>query len=281
MDFVKTALNEDVKAIVGAFENEDFHIMNILSNRLLSNSIIVDVNDYVTGWIYKDIALSFNRFQTQGLETYSTALATVKPIINKIAEDYSSEKTNFENLWKNYFEYCLRIREFSLKSFEYESYSTNVEYTKHAFNWLINFLDENRELLKKDKNRLLKGVLNEMDRIYRCYSGDFNTLIILSLVRALDSLYLYILYEKEHKDKIYPLLDKVIKYSQNSETDIEAGSEILKDILTEWRYYFIRYMDIAVTRGNIEGGIMIPENVKGKLSDSISKSLEEEIEDEE
>ena len=172
------------------------------------------------------------------------------------------------------------MRDFIIDEVEKRTYKVNYEFTQHSFNWLLKFLDENRNLLLHDKNRLFRGILNEMDRILRCHSGKLKDIITISLVRALGYVYNYMFFEgsESERKKIFPLLDDVLSILSQEELDYGKINVIFIKILTEWRKYFIKFMDVSIPRRyEIERGILIPESVKEKLSESISKTLEQEI----
>ena len=281
MSAIDEVLIQDLEAIMEAYDSDDFSLMNIFSNRILSTAVILgNESVFVPGFFFKNVALTFQRLKYQKSDTISTAKSVCKPILNDMKElCFSSEKSS-GIYWAKYLEYMVRIRRFVLKEIEERVYKDNLDYTEKSFNWLINYLDENRELLKKENNLLFSGIQNEMDRIIRCHSGKLKDIIFLTLIRALDNMYIYMLYVGgEELDKIDYYLNKYLHEYKEEELSFENTHILLKEILEEWRKYYIKYMDIAIQRRHIQRGFKIPVEVEEKLTESIAKTLEEEIEE--
>ena len=278
---VPNVLTQDLDAILNAFESEDFTMMNILSNRFMSNSIFYEEeNTFLPGFISKDIALTFGRLKAQSSDVFSTAKADISPVLEKVMSYYIDASKNSSDLWAVYLEYFLKIRDYTIKDFEKSAYKVDYDFTRLTFQWLMQFLDENKELLRHNKNRLLKGVLNEMDRVIRCHLGRIEDVVAISLVRSLEFVYGYIIYEGSdtERDKIYPFLDRVLVLLSAEKIDLNESLNVLNNILLEWRKYFIKFMEVSVTREyTLEKGIELPDDIKEKLSESIFKTLDEEI----
>lgn len=275
------ALSQDIEAILQAFDKEDYDLMNIFSNRFISNAVFIENSvNFLPGFIYKDISLNFRRIKNLRIETLSTAKADCKPILEKIRDYYLDPEKKPTDLWGVYLEYYLKIRDHILNDIEKKVYDLNYDFTRSSFKWLLNFLDENKNLLLHDKNLLLNGVLNEMDRILRCHSGRLEDIVTISLIRALEFLYTYQKFEgsEQERKKVLSILDDVITILSKDKIDLKGCLEILKNILTDWRKYFIYFMEVRITRKiEIERPIELPKDVKEKISESISKTLEEEI----
>ena len=58
----------------------------------------------------------------------------------------------------------------------------------------------NYERKLPSKNQLIKGVLNEFDRVFYSHLGTMEDLIVISLVRAIDFLYLYMLFINDKEE---------------------------------------------------------------------------------
>lgn len=278
---MERVLSEDIDAVIRAYDSNNFRLMNILANRVVSNSVFFSEVDFLPGFIYKDVALTFSRLKVQKSDTISTATTVCRPILEKIKESFFARERDKtpEDLWAIYLEYNLRIRDFVMNEEEKAVYSINYDFTANSYNWLIKYLEENKLLLKNKKNRLLDGILNEMDRILKCHSGKLREITIVCLIRALSYIYLYMLYvgTDEERNKIFPLLDRTLDTIKKDKIVYIDASKLLKDILIEWRKYYINYMDVIVGRETIQRGIVLPDEVKDKISESISKTLEEEI----
>lgn len=275
-------VNEDVEAILSAFESDDFHLMNIFSNRLISDAVFSNNEaSFIPGFFFKNVALTFQRLKYQKSDTISTAKSISRPILGDMKDLLKKGETEWGIYWAKYLEYHLRVKRFELNDIEVSIYSDNLEYTDLVFKWMIKFLEENMDLLKNDNNQLFSGILNEMDRVMRCHSGKIDHIVYSTLLRVLDNLYIYMLYVGDPEtNKINEYLDRYINEFKTESIDYNSTHKLLKDCLIEWRKYYIRYMDIAIQRRQIQRGFKLPEEVEEKLTDSISKTLEEEIKEE-
>jgi len=275
-------LSQDIEAILAAFNEENYGLMNILSNRFMANATFLKNGvNFLPGFIYKDISQNFRRIKNLRTDTFATAKADCRPILEKIKDYYLDSEREPTDLWFVYLEYYITVREHLLSDIERKAYGTNLDYTRFTFTWLLEFLNESKDLLLHDKNRLLNGILNEMDRTLRCHSGRLEEIVSFSLLRALTHIYTYQIFEGsiDERKKIFPLLDDVISVLSEDKINLNKCLEILSNILSEWRKYYMRYMEVKIMREiSIEKGFELPEDVKEKISESISKTLGEEIE---
>lgn len=157
---------------------------------------------------------------------------------------------------------------------------------------LARYLKENKELLLEEKNRLLDSILIELSRIINVHGLDRHTLVFYSLLIALKDYYRYLLYaesregiikdKEEFKRKIFPYLDKIVNLEPNLDPGelYKQSNEILGDLASKWRSYFINYME-PVEREVIferKPPIEIPKEAKEKLTETIVEAIKREAE---
>jgi hypothetical protein len=131
---------------------------------------------------------------------------------------------------------------------------------------------------------LLEGTINEMDRIFKVHGSLENGFYTLSMLRALQRYYSYfaIAYKKEDKidesevKKIFPYIERIKKILLAEKLDINEVTNVVCELTTKWRMLFIRYMEIQPTIG-IERAIQLPEEVKSRLTKSVTQAMEKEV----
>jgi len=287
MESNRKPIEEDFKAAFEAFKNDSFGEMNIFSNRVMSNAIFgSDFRIFLPGFFMKDVAFTFGLLKTkQPATAFSTSKSHGFSFIEILQKLLAS--LDEKQLWKEFHNFRNAIRKFEIDSFEEKSYSDNPEFTKVAFSWLLSYLKTNRNVLFDSNNLLLKGVLNEMNRIFKVHSGALSDTVLISLIEALDRYYDYIrrIYVKPNtqsideeiiKNNIFSLIDQIEKiYAE--ELKIAEADSVLWKLVKGWREFYIQYMELPPPRFAIEKGIVLPEDLKKKISESITKTLEKEV----
>jgi hypothetical protein len=275
---------EDLDAALEAFRDDSFDNVNIFSNRIMSDATLIDTNLFLLGFFLKDVAFTFGLLKTRQMAMpYSTAKSHGFKFIELLRKSPSS--FDEEKLWKEFHKYKNVIRKFEMNEFENKSYSNNIDFTKKAFSWLFDYLKTNKEVLLDSQNLLLKGILNEMHRIFRVNSGNLSEIILMSLTEALDRYYEYVrrIYsrpdarieeEKVQKD-IFPYISQIEKACFPKINFSEVHS-ILWNLVKGWRELFIQRMELLPLRVSFEKGVEMPEELKKRLSEGMTKILEKE-----
>lgn len=287
MSSLRKATEEDLRAALEAFRKDSFGDVNLFANRIMANAVFdTDTTLFLPGFFLKDAALIFGALKTREKAiSYSTAKSHGFKFVEFLQKSLSSSITE-EQLWKKFHGFLDIIRKFEMSEFEKASYSDNPEFTKKAFSWLFDYLKKNTEILFDKNNLLLKGILNEMSRIFRVHSGGLSEIVLMSLVKALDRYYEYIrkIYERPNnlideervKRDVLPYIDQ-IKKVYRSELKLSEADSILWNLVRGWREFFIQRMELFTPTVRFERGIEMPEELKKKLSESVTKALEKKI----
>ncbi|MDH5461166.1 MAG: hypothetical protein OEZ29_01630 [Candidatus Bathyarchaeota archaeon] len=291
MNSVYRAIKEDVKAALEAFKNDSFGAMNTLSNRIMANAIFdSDKKLILPGFFLKDVAFVFG---TLKIREKATAFSTAKSYGFKYVKEIDklvTDPIDDDKLWKGFHDFHRNIRKFQMSDFEEASYSENIEFTKKAFNWLLDYMDKEKNVLFEANNLFLDGIINEMSRILRVHSGELTDIFALSLIRALERYYDYFrrkytipskgVDQKRVINEIFPFIGKIRSIYTEKKGASEVG-EILWELVKGWREFFIQYMELPTARlrleKEVERGIELPAEVKKKLTESVTKTLEKEI----
>ena len=274
-------IEQDVKAVYSAFQNDDFANMNLFSNRIMANAILSeDPRLTLLGFSLKEIARIYGGIKARkDLTTFATAKSLGDVYIRSI-----NLKGDANEFWEQYHLFYNKIRQHQQDEYEKESYKENIQFTRFAFHWLIQKLSEDRDMLFKDHNQFVRGILNEMGRIFRVHGGELVDLYTFSLVRALQLYYDYTNYfsKKERKEvitkSVLPYVDEMTKTLLRESVDPEEVTLLLQRIIVDWRIAYIHFMErprfVPIEK---EEGVPITEETKRKISETVTKALEEEV----
>lgn len=289
MESIPRVIRQDLAAAITAFEKDSFSDMNMYANRLMANAAFGEVEELILpGFFLKDTASIFLKLKAM---SRSAAISTAKTLTTKylssLKEYVSSEKIEVKLLWISFYQFSRDIRKFLTADLEKKVYADDTAFTRHAFIWLMNYMKNQKEVLLDPNNRLFKGILNEFERIFRNHSGELGDIFALSLVNALDRVYNYLMISKADDGNIdkgplekivFPVIDGMeqLVYPPE-EPQIAEVTHVLWNLTKQWREFFIQYMEWERFRSGVERAIELPAEMKKKLAESVSKTLEAEV----
>jgi len=290
MESISQAIKQDISAAVIAFDQDDFSEMNMFANRIMANAIFGEVEDlFLSGFFLKDVAGLFLNLRAM---PKSAPLSTAKTVATKyvisVKEFTSAGTIDVKVLWVAFYQFSRDMRKFLTSETEKRVYSDNAVFTHHSFKWLMRYLKDHKEILQDPKNFFFKGILNEFERIFRNYSGELDDVLAISLFRALDRLYDYVAVVNAHdgkidedilKKSIYPYVETMeqLAYPEKREQFSDV-TNVLWTITKQWRELFLQYMDIERVKAiAVQRAIELPAEMKAKLTESVSKTLEKEM----
>lgn len=285
MSELEKVIAEDLKASVIAFKDDSFDNVNVFGNRIMSNAIFGENKKiFLPGFFLKDVGFAFGLLKVRKSPmAFSTAKAHGFSYVESLEK--ALESFDEEQLWKSYQEYSDKIRKFETSEWEEKTYSNNVKFTNDAFKWLLSYLNTHKEVLSEPLNNLIKGITNEMNRVYRVHSANLRDLIILRLMVALERNYEYacrywndtrIINEKKIQTIIIPAIDKIVSLG-SKEFSIEEADSVLWNLVKTWREFFIKYGELISPTVAVQRGIELPDALKKKLTEDLTKTLEKEI----
>ncbi len=287
MENINKIIELDIKAAVQAFKANDFSTMNTFANRSMANAIMGENKKLLLpGFFLKDLALTYGIIFAQK----DSAISTAKTVGNSYLESVLSitrkpDEKKLGALWKEFFDFNLKIKTYLKDDFERDNYmSDDPNFSHEAFVWLLNRLDESKNVLVNPRSLLLEGTINEMERIFKvhgCVERDFYT---LSMMKALQRYFSYfkIAYRKEDRldeevvKTVFPHIEKMKKVLSNEKIEIEGIMDEVWNLTTKWRIFFIEYMEIKASI-SIEKAIQLPEEVKSRLTKSVTQAMEKEV----
>ncbi len=284
-------LAQDIDAAVEALNEEDFENLNIFANRIMSNAILGDERKFaLPGFFLKDIYVLLGSLKVKtATAPFSSIMSLAKGYAKRLQEETTEDAFTEGDLWSEYYKLLESLRHFTLTEAEEKAYKDSPVFTHDAFQWLISYLGNNKDTLLHSKNQLLRGINNEMSRLYRCHGGEISELYAISLVTALGRCddYVKIIardsaeYEKLTKEMTLPLTERLIAVLKSNPPVSQDVNELLWELIKQWRQFFLKYMETR--RASIElvsepeKGIELPEETRKKLTSAITKSLEGEL----
>lgn len=287
MEPVKEVIKQDLLAAIKAFKKGEFGFVNIMGNRLMSNLLLSNQKDLmIFGYPLKEVSKEFERIRNMG------RLEECKGIGEKFLTDLVAEikdDINPAKVWGRFYQYEIAIRRYLLHP-EFETvYKNNIEFTKTVTSMLVKYLRENQELLLDKKNRLLEGILGELSRVINAHGTDRHTLVFYLLLVALNDYYRYLWYSEsekgtisnveEFKNRIFPHIDKIIDLKSDLEEEelFRRANEILGDLASMWRSYYIYYTEpIKAIHEKVPPAEILPEEAKKKLTRAMIEAIEKE-----
>ena len=290
MPYTNSVFQQDLKAVKNALEKEDFHNLNIFANRIMSNSYIFkDPSRMICGLILKDLALTLLPLgSSKKTKSVGTAKALAAGFFKKLYEQSKSEIST-KDLWSDYHEFSNATKRHLMDEHEEAGYiEEDPKFTHEAVNVLLSKLKEQRECLLSPRCLLLKGILNEIGRLYKVHGGELSDEFVFALITSLDRCYEYItdifgdndsIFVEKVSSIIQPEVDKIFdiikKIENNNGSWIPDVDEELFKLSGMWREYFVLYMEHGQPAK--ETSIRLPEESRKKLTEAIARSLEEEL----
>ncbi len=285
---LETAISQDLKAAIEAFKGDSFDNVNALANRMMSNAIFgTNEKIILPGFFLKDVAFTFMIIKSgKKPSAYATAKAQGYSYVQGLEK--ALIELNEDQIWKEFLDYDNKIRKYQMSEWEERSYSDNTKFTNESYKWLISYLVSHKQLLLSDpRNQLIKGIINEMVRLYRVHSATLEDVMLLCLVIALDRNYDYarrvwyqpdarIIDENQMNQLIIPAIDKIANLSKEG-VKIKEVDTLLWQLVKAWREFFIQFGEMLPQGIALQKGIELPDELKKKLTESLTKTLEKEV----
>lgn len=291
-------LLQHVSAASEALSKDDFFLMNIFSNRLMSDAVMIqDLNFGLIGFMSKNASQYLTKVKAnlQGLAskglTETKKTKSYKDTAENLMKQFSNSNNNLNNLWNYYQTFVSEMRLSMLTELEQKIYTEEDKtYSTNLLKWLSTHLSQNRDILFQKDNRLLKGVSNEAERTINCFGVERNGLLFASVVTALDWVYDY--YQtiflsnssgnvsEEINRIIFPAIEAAnsIFTSDDSKKE-ERITQVIWELIIKWRLFFVQFLDLERFNSKYEqkGSFQIPLEDRQKLTDFLTKKVSDEL----
>ena len=279
-------IHEDLKVAISALDKRDYLHINIIGNRILSNSVfITNGPGFLVGYFIKDISLLLQKIDA--IEQNDEFIKKTKDVLESFAYNIEKMDDDCTKYWKEYIDLKRNSRDFIIKKSELDNYTVNEKFTTEVCDELICLSEKREDMFLKDNNQFIKGLTHELDRIINEFDGPDNSYVLLVLFQSLSHLFNYYLMEaisvsmnfnaKILNDKFLPYIKKIRKIYDEQETFMINASELLQNIGTEWRRYFLYYLEPQNQLISNERRIELPPESRKKIGEIIKNSLEREL----
>ncbi len=285
-NLLSSAITGDIRAAVRAFVLDDFELLNVFGNRVMSDALFGDDSKLaLSGFFVKHVALVFLGIKPRLTPArFSEAKRVGKDYLDNLSA--SSETVGDAALWDEFHEFNRSVRKYIVTDIESEVYEENPEITRAALSWLIRYLGDKKDVLLEPHNLFLKGILNEADRISKVFGCGLADTYTISLITALDRYYDFVqvrcrttmgdIDTDKAREMVFPYVEKITQLvCSEAEIKPEGVTSVLWELIRGWREFFIHYMELP--RRTQERVIELPEESRRKLAEVVGKALEREV----
>jgi len=294
MEAIFTIIGQDLEVAKIAVKAEDFNLINIIGNRIMSNVFIINKNEImILGWLLKDLGTEL-RFlkqtkndELEEIKKYS--IAYLDELKSEIARENIDPKTYFEK----YLEIESKIRKNLLSKHE-SVYDEQVEFSKYFAIKVLDLLYSNKKMLLFKNNNLSSCAVSEVGRIFNEHGG-IEALIIYLVLKAFNDYYLYLYGERffiedvgivtqaetkmnEYIEDIYKL--KSIIISGDIDNLYNESNVIIGRLGADYRLYFLIYINspgMYEQKEIREEKLELSPETKQKIGEIITSSLQEKL----
>lgn len=279
---------KNIKVAALSFKTEDFQLMNIIGNRIMSDSLFGSIEDFALfGFFVKQMALNYLNLKPRISESdfLDAKLVGEKYLETLLAV---SKYADIAKSWADYHDFNIQIMQYSASNIDKnikEIYGDNSNITENVRHWLIDFLVHDRDILFDRNNNYIKGIINEFQRVGLAYGYGVRDTIIFSCLVALDRYYEYFVFKhtdgngildnEKVKTVLFPHIDKIKHFSSSSEVDYKEVTHLLWQLIKCWRESFIYYTELPYKTA--PKPIELSKEAKKKLSEAVSKALQKEV----
>lgn len=283
----RNVLIEDLQAYMNGLDDKNFGFCNIISNRLVTDAIVLKSKEYMLlGAILKEVIYDFRLLQDdKQINIYSN---TLKAFIRK----YLSKERDFNaiEIVDDYYNFFYESREIIVS--DSEKYQENPDFSMLTTRYCLDFLK--KELTNQDLpynlDVLVFGVTTEINRVMKflgCIPQQLILRISLSFFGRLYDYFRLILASENNKSKwkeLYlkyktKLISNIDKFSTES-SYIITTTDLIYEFCEEWRFMFMRLLELPRT-SIIEKPITIPKIIREELNEFVSNLISSKLEEKE
>jgi len=281
-------IGKNIKVAVLSFKTEDFQLMNILGNRIMSDSLFLNAKDLsLVGFFIKQIALNYLNLKPRLTDPdYLDAKLVGEKYLDSLSN--ISENIDKAALWSSYHEFNVQVKQYSASELDKEIkeiYGEDPLVTTNVRHWLVEFLVKSKEVLLDARNNFIKGLIGELQRVGLSYGYEVIDTVVFSCLIALDRYYDYFrlqhsqvsneLDEEAVRKVIFPYVDSIQQISSSKDLRYDDITDLLWGLIKGWRESFIYYSELSPRTP--ERQIELNKESRTKLSEVLGKALQKEL----
>ncbi|MCF2141326.1 MAG: hypothetical protein K9W44_14805 [Candidatus Lokiarchaeota archaeon] len=267
-------------------KNRKFDYCNVISNRIISNSVITKSEEFVlVGCFLKQLVFDLSRINNN--EDKDEFSKKIENYLKKI------EKTNDINIiLTRYYDLIKNINVYFTTEEEKSFYQNNLKFTHYSIEFLVKFLisELNEDKFIHSINNIFIGFLNEIERFLKLHDFTLKELLLKFIMIYSSKLYeyyrIFIINDTQNKGwykkwEIYQVLIKknLDDYLNKEEQEyIKQSIKLLFELCKEWRFMFIRLLEPIQKLNKIEKEVELPHEIKEKIQDLAKKAIDEDLE---
>jgi len=291
MEVVLTIIEQDLKVAKKAVEDEDFNLVNIIGNRIMTDLQTFNKNDIMLlGWFVKELGGELLSLKQKKNDKLDDAKEYAKAYLNDLEFEVANGVVESKVYWEKFFDIENKLKKNFLSDQEIGIYDDQVEFSKHFAIKMLELFYNHKNMLLVENNTLSITTANELSRNFNEHNG-IEALIIYLVLRAFDNYYRYLYYEKffiKDEDAIRCTEIKLNEYVENiyklryllESSDINSlyneSNTIIGRLGADYRLYFLIYYDYSRIYAQDEvkeERIELSQETKQKLGDAIMQSL--------
>jgi hypothetical protein len=288
-------LRQDLKVVENALKVNNFGMVSIIGNRIMSNLLLADASKtkelMLIGWIVKEMGGELEEIKRYKDESkLANGTKIVEENLKKIVTMLSKKEYGNKEVWELYFDFEKKMQVYILNDLEDKSYTRKPEFTHEITLFLLQHFLANKDLLLKQNTQLNKGILNDLSRTINEHGATEGEYIFYIIFKVFDLYFDYVLYSETIDGKINeasmrPKIDVYINTiekiyqiyeAKNLEKMYPASIALVYDLSIEIRKYFLNYF-IIHTQQFVERKFELPEEAKQRIGETISKAFEEKL----
>ena len=276
---------QDLKIYSESLQNKDYKTANIISNRIMTNAWFSDNKFYgVTGFFLRQFAIDVLLASNINESAVSNIINHAKTFTDSTLGQVSSKKFSLKELWTYFAVANEKYRKEFGSEEEKTNYTNENEYTHNVFVTSLGILADSKKILVYPSNNLIKGIINEMNRVSRTYGQKQTDLYILSLLIMIDRIDEYVGmtcldkndFEKRMEEEVIPLVDSLLKLQENNFEE-DSVNEFLWKLICKWRLYYIKFLEARTIKQSQNKKPVIGEKIKDELVDELVEGIETEV----
>ena len=294
-DTRKKILVAHLKEAERLFKSDDYFLTTIYSNRILSDSLIMDDIDWgLVGFMIRSMSMDYTKFKTSNsgkLESQYISEVRTPGIefLTALIERSVGETKDTESLWNLFVRFKNAFRQYQHLESENASYysdNSSENYTEYVSKWMAEFLRSSKDYLHLINNNLLKGIGNEIERISNLTGYNLKIILFNSCIMSMDWYLDFVkqfgnsdpkIYETIVNDVFIPNADRLSQLMAREDLPVEEFSNTIWENLKNWRRLFMVFMELPAGSTQKENKVVLPPEFRKRLTEILSKSVKKEM----